>query len=67
MTDTNKSGIIDEILFRQCKFPIELGIGEGSFKGVKMTWSISSYKCPLGSLTEEYGRHDPQTATNPYM
>ena len=29
--------------------------GEGSFKGVNMTWSISNFKSPLGSLTEEYG------------
>ena len=52
---TDKSGTIDEVLFCLCKFPIKLWIGEGSFKGVKMIWSLFNFKSPLGSLTEEYG------------
>ena len=28
---------------------------EGSFEGVNMTWSVSNFKSPLRSLTEEYG------------
>ena len=55
MTVSNKSGLIDEILFCQCKFPKELGIREGSFKGVKMIWCFFYFKSPLGGLTEEYG------------
>ena len=55
MTYTNTSGTIDEVLFCQSKFPIKLRIGEGSFKGVKMIWSLFNFKSPLGSLTEEYG------------
>ena len=57
MTYTNKSGTIDEVQFCQCKFPIKLWKGEGSFKGVKMMWSVFNFKSPLGSLTEEYGTH----------
>ena len=37
------------------QFPLILRIGEGSFKGVKMIWSLFNFKSPLGSLTEEYG------------
>ena len=66
----HKSGASEEncgfwSISMQVSYKTEKGVG--SFKGVKTTQSISNLKRPLGSLTEEYGRHDPQTATNPYM